>query len=147
MQAIFDQVPGIVKTEVGYTGGHSVNPDYRSVCTGTTGHAEATKVEFDSNKVSYNELLEIFWMNHDPTTMNQQGPDFGEQYRSAIFYINEQQKKLAEKSKENQQKKSKKKIVTEITKASEFYPAEDYHQKYYKSHAISCHVRLPGAKK
>src|SRR3989344_3205356 len=134
VQAVFDQVKGVISTTVGYTGGHVKNPSYKDVCNDDTGHAEAVRIEFDEKKISYEKLVEIFFMNHDPTTMNRQGPDVGGQYRSAIFYVNDKQKKMAEKAMREYQKKLKKKIVTEITKASEFYLAEDYHQKYYKSH-------------
>jgi len=145
VQAIFDQIPGVLKTIVGYTGGlkQYKNPSYALVCSGVTGYAEAIEIEFDPKKVSYKELLEIFWMNHDPTTLNRQGADVGSQYRSAIFYKNEKQKTDAMKSREDYQKTLKNKIVTEIKKAREFYSAENYHQKYYKTHKISCQINLP----
>ena len=142
VQAVFDQVKGVINTTVGYTGGHVKNPSYKDVCNKNTGHAEAVRIEFDEKKVSYEKLVGIFFMNHDPTTMNRQGPDVGEQYRSVIFYVNDKQKKIAEKGLNEYKKKLKKKIVTEITKAGEFYLAEDYHQKYYKTHNITCHVKL-----
>ena len=142
VQAVFDLVPGVINTIVGYIGGtNKIKPTYNLVCTGLTGHVEAIKIEFDPKKVSYKKLLKIFWMNHNPTTINRQGPDIGSQYRSAIFYTNERQKELAIKSKEEYQKELKNKIVTEIVKATEFYHAEDYHQKYYKTNNITCHIK------
>ncbi len=145
VQAVFDQVEGVKETIVGYTGGlkEYKNPSYELVCSGVTQHAEAVKIEFDPKKVSYKKVLEIFFMNHDPTTMNRQGLDIGDQYRSAIFYMNDKQKEVAEQAKKIAQKNFSKPIVTEITKATAFYEAEQYHQKYYKTHAISCHVKLP----
>ena len=129
----FAQIKGVVNTTVGYTGGHLKYPSYENVCSDETGHAEAIKVEFDPNQVSYEKLLEVFWELHDPTQLHRQGPDVGTQYRSAIFYQNEEQKKAAIKSKEKLEKsgKYKKPIVTEIVPASQFYPAEEYHQKYW----------------
>ncbi len=140
VQAAFDKIKGVRKTTVGYTGGNFKNPKYEDVCSHETGHAEAILIEYDSKIVSYEELLEIFWKIHDPTTLNRQGFDFGTQYRSAIFYYNEKQKSLAEKSLNKENKKYKNKIVTEITKAKEFYPAENYHQKYYLTHPVVCHI-------
>lgn len=142
VQAVFDQIPGVLKTTAGYTGGKKeyANPSYELVCSGATGHAEAVKIEFEG--ISYKELLKIFWLNHDPTTLNRQGSDIGEQYRSAIFYLNEHQKKKAQASMAEHQKKTEKPIQTEIVKATEFYPAEAYHQKYYTSHKISCPINL-----
>lgn len=130
VQYYFDQVPGVLKTTVGYTGGHTERPTYEKVCSHGTGHAEATLVEFDPNKVSYEILVKHFFRLHDPTQLNRQGPDIGDQYRSGIFYFDEDQKSIAEKVKTQTQPKFKKPIMTEITKATEFYPAEDYHQKY-----------------
>lgn len=141
VQAVFDQVPGVASTIAGYIGGHTKNPTYAEVCSGATGHAEAVEIEFNPKKITYEMLLKIFWMNHNPTTINRQGPDIGEQYRSAIFYLNETQKKEALNSLKEHKKDFKKSIVTEIVKADKFYPAEDYHQKYYKTHSISCHVK------
>ena len=139
----FAQIKGVVNTTVGYTGGHLKNPSYEDVCSGATGHAEAVKVKFDPNQVSYEKLLEEFWELHDPTQLHRQGPDVGTQYRSAIFYQNEEQKKAAIKSKEKLEKsgKYKKPIVTEIVPASQFYPAEEYHQKYWlKNKNFVCHI-------
>lgn len=134
MQGPFDFLDGVISTTVGYMGGIIENPTYEEVSTGTTGHAEVVEVLYDPQKISYKELLEVFWRNIDPTTKNQQFADKGSQYRTAIFYHNEEQKKLAEQSKAELEKSGKfdKPIVTEIVKATSFYPAEDYHQDYYK---------------
>lgn len=137
----FRTTPGVISTKVGYTGGHTENPSYEQVCNKTTGHAEAVELEFDPKKISYEELLNVFWNMHNPTTLNRQGPDFGSQYRSAIFYHSEGQKKLAEKSKEENQSRFTNPIVTEITEAPAFWDAEDYHQKYImKRGGGSCHI-------
>ena len=132
IELAFSKVKGVISTSVGYTGGNLKNPNYQVVCAGRTGHAEAVEIEFDPEKVSYKELLDIFWKIHDPTSLNRQGFDVGTQYRSAIFYHDEQQQKLAQESKEELEKSGKynNPVVTEITKAATFYPAEDYHQKY-----------------
>lgn len=139
VEDLFQKIDGVTSTKVGYTGGKLTNPTYEEVCTDTTGHAEAVKVEYDPNKISYQDLLDVFWNNHDPTSVNRQGPDIGIQYRSAIFFHNEEQKKIAEKSKEQIENSGKfnKKIVTEITPASKFYNAEEYHQKYFQKHGLS----------
>lgn len=133
-EALFERVQGVEKVVSGYAGGTVANPTYQQVCTGQTGHAEAVQITFDPTKISYADLLEIFWKTHDPTTLNQQGPDHGTQYRSAIFYHNEQQKKTAEDYKRqlDESKVFKKPIVTEITAFTNFYPAEQYHQDYYE---------------
>jgi peptide-methionine (S)-S-oxide reductase len=139
----FRQVKGVSSTTVGYTGGTTKNPSYQEVCTGRTGHAEAVEVEFDPVKVSYLQLLAVFWKSHDPTTMNRQGPDVGTQYRSAIFYHDAEQWEEARASKAVLEKDQvfKRPIVTEITPASEFYRAEDYHQQYFEKQGIrSCHI-------
>jgi peptide-methionine (S)-S-oxide reductase len=129
----FDLTKGVTKVEVGYTGGRIKNPTYEQVCYEETGHAEAVRVYFDEDIISYKELLDVFWNSHNPTTLNRQGPDIGEQYRSAIFYFDNKQKTEAEKSKEEMNKTVfKNSIVTEITKADDFYLAEEYHQKYLK---------------
>lgn len=132
-EAIFERVNGVVSVVSGYSGGTVANPTYEQVCTGKTGHAECTQITFDPKVVSYDELLEIFWKTHDPTTLNRQGNDVGTQYRSVIFYHNEEQKEKAEyyKKKLTDEKIWDKPIVTEITKFEKFYPAEDYHQEYY----------------
>ena len=137
----FSKVPGVISTVCGYSGGNLENPTYEDVCTGKTGHAEVVEVEYDLEKTSYEKLLNMFWNLHDPTTLNRQGPDIGTQYRSAIFYHNEEQRKMAEESKEKleKSKKFKNKIVTEIIKLKEFYKAEEYHQRYFQKRGIkSC---------
>lgn len=141
VQYVFSQVPGVVHTTVGYTGGSSENPNYKQVCTDTTGHAEAVKVDYDPAKVSYRHLLEVFWANHDPTTANRQGPDIGSQYRSAIFYADAEQQQEALKLKEELEKSRqfKSAIVTEIVPAGIFYEGEEYHQDYFKKHGAVCH--------
>ncbi|MCI0503333.1 bifunctional methionine sulfoxide reductase B/A protein [Candidatus Micrarchaeota archaeon] len=131
VQEEFDKLDGVVKTTAGYAGGATKNPTYEQVCGGKTGHAESVLVEFDPEKISYGKLLEAFWKMHDPTQLNRQGPDFGEQYRSIIFYNGKKQKQMAEKSLKGEQKKHMSRIVTEILEEKEFYPAEDHHQKYY----------------
>lgn len=132
VEEAFSKIKGVVSTMVGYTGGHIKNPSYEKVCTDETGHAEAVHVEFDSSKVSYEELLGVFWGIHDPTQLNRQGPDVGTEYRSAIFYHNKKQKKAAIASKERLEKSGRfrEPIVTAIVSLSEFYKAEEYHQKY-----------------
>jgi peptide-methionine (S)-S-oxide reductase len=138
----FRQIPGVTDVIVGYTGGSVPNPTYEMVCTGTTGHAEAVEVTYDPEKVSYEKLLDVFYENHNPTTMNSQGPDFGEQYRSVIFYHSPAQKELAEAAKEKLEKsgKWKRPIVTQIVEAKPFYKAEEYHQQYLKKNGLaSCH--------
>ena len=133
VEAVFQELKGVLSVTSGYTGGKIKNPSYKEVCTGMTGHAEACQIIYDPAKISYDELLEAFWASHDPTTLNRQGADQGTQYRSAIFYHNEQQKQLAEtyKSKLNSEKAFDKSVVTEISPASTFYKAEDYHQNYF----------------
>ena len=130
IEDVFAKTKGIVKTKVGYSGGKLKNPSYEKVCTGKTGHVEAVEVIFDKDKISYVNLLNIFWKIHNPTTKNRQGLDIGTQYNSVIFYHDAKQKALAESSKKEIQKKSDKKIVTKIKKASNFWHAEEYHQKY-----------------
>jgi peptide-methionine (S)-S-oxide reductase len=139
----FRQVKGVTSTTVGYIGGHTKNPTYKEVCTDTTGHAEAVEVEFDPAQVSYRELLAVFFQSHDPTQLNRQGPDYGKQYRSAIFYEDAEQEAAARESKEALEKAGifKRPIVTQIAPASEFYRAEDYHQQYFEKQGIrSCHL-------
>jgi peptide-methionine (S)-S-oxide reductase len=138
VEDLFRKTTGVTSTQVGYIGGKLVNPTYEEVCTDKTGHAEAVQVEYDPKEISYEELLNIFWNNHDPTSLNKQGYDVGNQYRSAIFFYNEEQKNIAEKSKDELEKsgKFKKNIVTEIAPAPTFYKAEEYHQKYFQKHGL-----------
>lgn len=141
VEAAFRRVKGVTSTMVGYTGGHLKNPSYEDVCSGTTGHAEAVQVEFDPSQLSYDELLGVFWDNHDSTTLNRQGPDFGEQYRSAIFFHDaaQQQKAQASKAALERSGRFKRPIVTEITPATEFYRAEEYHQQYFAKRGMTMH--------
>lgn len=134
-EAIFEELEGVSGATSGYTGGATVNPTYKEVCSGQTGHAEALQIVYDPNKISFDELLEVFWQTHDPTTLNRQGADVGTQYRSAIFYHTEEQKQKAEKYKAELNKSGAfdRPIVTEITAFSKFYPAEDYHQQYFEN--------------
>ena len=133
LEAVYDELKGVHSVESGYAGGHVDNPSYRAVCTGTTGHAEVVQIRFDPNIVSYRDLLNVFFTIHDPTTMNRQGADIGTQYRSAIFYHDEEQKRIAEEVIRdlNAQKIWDNPIVTEVTKFDKFYVAEDYHQEYF----------------
>ena len=143
VEAAYRQVPGVVSTRVGYLGGTMENPTYRDVCSGSTGHAEVVEVTYDPSRLSYDDLLTVFWENHDPTTLNRQGPDVGVQYRSAIFYHDDEQRKAAEASKEERDKSGRyhRPIVTEITPASTFYEAEDYHQQYLEKRGLAnCHI-------
>lgn len=142
VEAAFRQVNGVVSTAVGYSGGHLPNATYKDVCSGRTGHAEVVQVEYEPTQVSYDDLLKVFWENHDPTTLNRQGPDVGAQYRSAIFFHTPEQESAAKASKEKMQAGYKNKIVTEITAASEFYRAEDYHQQYLEKRGLAhCSIR------
>jgi peptide-methionine (S)-S-oxide reductase len=143
VEAAFRQVEGVLATAVGYSGGRKENPSYEDVCSGRTGHAEVVEVEYDPSKVSYDKLLDVFWENHDPTTLNRQGPDVGEQYRSAIFFLDPEQETTARASRERLGKSGryKRPIVTEITPASKFYRAEEYHQRYLEKHGLA-HCRI-----
>jgi peptide-methionine (S)-S-oxide reductase len=134
VEAVFQNLKGVIAVESGYTGGSVDNPTYKQVCTGTTGHAEVSRIKFDPSKISYAKLLEVFWKTHDPTTLNRQGNDEGTQYRSVIYYHNEEQKKLAEKYKKELDASGAwpNPIVTEITPAVKYYKAEEYHQNYFK---------------
>lgn len=136
IEEMFASIPGVLSTKTGYMGGKTNNPDYKSVCSGD-GHAEVVKIEFDPGQTSFQHLMDIFWKGHDPSSLNRQGLDKGIQYRSAIFYIDEKQKKQAEESKNHIQFQTAKRIVTEITHAETFHPAEDYHQQYFKKNS-SC---------
>jgi len=130
-EAVFQRIKGVEKVVSGYIGGQVKNPTYEQVVEGTTGHAEAVQITFDPSVVTFEQVLEVFWASHDPTTLNRQGHDVGTQYRSGIFYHSDEQKKAAEESKTKHQPDFKDPIVTEITKADVFYPAENYHQNYY----------------
>lgn len=144
VEATFRQIPGVVSTRVGYIGGHTENPTYKEVCTDRTGHAEAVEVEFDPARVKYTDLLKVFWENHDPTQVNRQGPDWGTQYRTAIFYYSPEQQAQAQASKEALEKAHcySKAIATQIVPAVTFYPAEEYHQQYLEKRGLaSCHVK------
>jgi len=135
VEEVFTKTKGVKSTRVGYIGGNLPNPTYEDVCTDRTGHAEALQVKYDPKEISYEELLDLFWSIHNPTTKNRQGPDIGSQYRSTIFYHTPEQERIAKKSKQelDDSNKFQNKIVTEIEPASTFYPAEDFHQKYYQN--------------
>lgn len=141
VEAVFRQVVGVANVTVGYTGGHLDNPNYEAVCTGQTGHAEAVLVEFDPRMVSYEQLLDVFWLNHNPTTLNRQGPDIGTQYRSAIFYHSPEQAEAAQRSRAalSESQRYDRPVVTEIVAATPFYAAEDYHQQYFAKRGINAH--------
>ncbi|MGH9403081.1 MAG: peptide-methionine (S)-S-oxide reductase MsrA [Terriglobia bacterium] len=143
VEATFRSTPGVASTRVGYTGGTLKNPTYQDVCADHTGHAEAVEVTYDPARVSYEDLLKIFWENHDSTTLNRQGPDVGTQYRSAIFWHNPAQEAAAHASKERLEKSGayRRPVVTEILPAAEFWPAEDYHQQYLEKRGLThCHI-------
>jgi peptide-methionine (S)-S-oxide reductase len=142
MEAVFERLPGVKSVASGFAGGHTANPTYEQVCTGNTGHAEVTQIEFDPAKISYEKLLDVFWQAHDPTTLNRQGADEGTQYRSVILYHDEAQKAAAEKSKAATQKNFKHPIVTEIVPFAKFYPAEGYHQEYYDNNLNAPYCRV-----
>jgi peptide-methionine (S)-S-oxide reductase len=138
VEANFRRVVGVESVESGYTGGKVADPSYEDVCTGKTGHAEAVEIEYDPARVRYEDLLEVFWASHDPTTPNRQGPDLGTQYRSAIFFHDAEQEKAARASREKIEKSGrfKRPIVTEIVAAGPFYKAEEYHQRYFEKHGL-----------
>jgi len=138
-QAVFEELKGVISATSGYIGGQTENPTYKEICTGETGHAEALQIVYDPTKITFDELLEVFWETHDPTTLNRQGADVGTQYRSGVFYHSQEQKDKAEKYKTELNKSGAfdKPIVTEITAASKFYPAEDYHQQYFENNENS----------
>lgn len=143
VEASFRRIPGVIDVVSGYSGGHKENPTYREVCTDTTGHAEVVQVTFDPAKVGYEQLLDVFWKIHDPTQVNRQGPDFGKQYRTAIFFHSPEQEAAAKKSKQALEASGKlhRPIATEITPAGPFWPAEEYHQRYLeKRGAANCHI-------
>jgi peptide-methionine (S)-S-oxide reductase len=141
-EAVYESVDGVVSVVSGYIGGHVENPTYQKVTTGSTGHAEAIQIEFDPSKVSYSELLDLFWQAHDPTTLNRQGADVGPMYRSGIFYHSDEQMKIAKASKVAAQAQFTKDIVTEITEASTFWKAEGYHQDYFKNNRNQPYCRV-----
>jgi len=143
VEVAFRQVPGVIDALAGYAGGTLANPSYQDVCTGRTGHAEVVEVTYDTGRVSYEDLVDVFFTHHDPTTLNRQGPDRGTQYRSAIFYHDEEQHRAAEAAKQRWDRSGRWRspIVTEITPASTFYRAEEYHQRYLEKHGLaSCHL-------
>jgi len=143
IEAAFRRVPGVLDAAVGYSGGRTENPSYQDVCTDTTGHAEVVQVTFDPEKLSYDQLLDVFWTVHDPTQVNRQGPDYGKQYRTAIFFHSPEQEAAAKKSKQALEASGKlrRPIATEITPAAPFWRAEEYHQRYLeKRGAASCHI-------
>jgi peptide-methionine (S)-S-oxide reductase len=143
VEAEFRQTPGVIATTVGYTGGRTDHPTYEQVCSHVTRHAEAVLVEFDPSQVSYEQLLDAFWRLHDPTQLNRQGPDIGDQYRSAIYFHSPEQETAAKASKEAAQARFSKPIVTEITEAAAFWPAEDYHQRYLEKRGLaSCAITV-----
>lgn len=145
VEAIFQELKGVIKVESGYTGGNTLNPTYKEVCTGMTGHAEVARITYDPTKLSFEEILEVFWQTHDPTTLNRQGADVGSQYRSAVFYLNETQKTLSEgyKQKLDASGAFDKPIVTEISAFDgKFYVAEDYHQNYYRENPDQGYCRM-----
>ena len=144
VEATFRQLPGVISTRVGYTGGNFADPTYKDVCTDRTGHAEAVEVEYDPGKISYDQLLEVFWENHDPTQLNRQGPDWGTQYRSAIFFHSPEQEAAAKAAKAKLEKSHRfsRPVVTQIVPAVMFFEAEDYHQQYLEKKGLaSCHIR------
>jgi peptide-methionine (S)-S-oxide reductase len=141
VEAAFRRLAGVVSTRVGYAGGDKRNPTYKDVCTDTTGHAEVVEVTFDPAVISYHDLLNVFWENHDPTTKNRQGPDVGKQYRSVIFFHSPEQESEAKASRDEAQRHVKRPIVTEIVPAQEFWAAEDYHQQYLEKRGLAhCHI-------
>ncbi len=139
VEAAFARLDGVIATRVGYTGGHTPAPTYEQVCTGTTGHAEAVEVIFDPDRISYEDLLDIFWRLHDPTQLNAQGPDIGTQYRSEIFVHSEAQRRAAQhaRERENASGRHARPIVTKISPAGDFFPAEDYHQRYFEKRGLA----------
>jgi len=142
VEYVYRRVPGVLEVKAGYSGGHTQNPTYEQVCSHTTGHAEVVQVIFDPDRVTYDQLLEVFWAMHDPTQVDRQGPDIGDQYRSVIFAHTDEQRQAAEASRERAQTRFQAPIATKIEPLQEFYPAEDYHQRYYEKtgHEPYCHV-------
>jgi peptide-methionine (S)-S-oxide reductase len=144
VESAFRQLPGVLEVVSGYTGGHTEHPTYRQVCSHATGHAEAVEVTFDPARVTYDDLLNFFWQIHDPTQLNRQGPDVGDQYRSAIFAHGNEQEQAAIASRDREQPKQRRPIVTQILPAARFWPAEEYHQRYFEKNGGACHI-TPGA--
>jgi peptide-methionine (S)-S-oxide reductase len=142
MEAVFQRIEGVLSITSGYSGGTTPNPTYEEVCSGETGHAEAIQVGFDPALITYEEILDIFWQAHDPTTLNRQGPDTGTQYRSAIFWSDEAQRDAAEKSRKKMQGKYRDPIVTEVRPLEKFWKAEEYHQNYYNTHQSEGYCRM-----
>jgi peptide-methionine (S)-S-oxide reductase len=142
LEAVYKRIPGVTNVQSGYAGGKIANPTYQDVCSGNTGHAEVTKVEFDKNTVTLEKVLKVFFLAHDPTTLNRQGNDIGTQYRSVIFYLNGTQKEISEKILAETQQGLKEKIVTEIKPLDIFYEAEDYHQNYYDNNTNQAYCRF-----
>jgi len=144
VEAVFERLDGVVDVIPGYSGGHKKNPTYREICTGRTGHAEVAQITFDTRIITFNKLLNMFWKSHDPTTRNKQGNDIGTQYRSAIFYHNDEQKTIAKKSKNKVDNSNVflNPVVTEITKLDKFWPAEDYHNNYYNNNMDQPYCRV-----
>lgn len=142
LEALFERLPGVIDVESGYIGGHVDNPGYEAVCAGATGHAEAVRISFDADAISYNEILGYFWKFHDPTTLNRQGADVGSQYRSAIFFVDSEQEKTARLSLAEAAHSFDAPIVTKIEKAGSFWPAEKYHQDYYKHNSDAPYCRF-----
>jgi peptide-methionine (S)-S-oxide reductase len=146
VEAAFRETPGVTSTRVGYIGGHTDNPTYREVCSHSTGHAEAVEVSYDPNQLMYEDLLALFWQSHDPTQLNRQGPDIGDNYRSAIFILDETQRVKAEASRDEEQSRRVRPIVTEITSATTFWEAEDYHQQYLEKRGLAtCRISPVGS--
>ena len=135
VEAVFQRIEGVISVKPGYAGGNVNNPTYKQICTGRTGHAEVAKIEFDPSKITYSQILNVFWQSHDPTTLNRQGNDVGSQYRSVIFFHNESQEEIAKKSKIDADKSGywDNRIVTEVTLLNNYYDAEDYHDNYYNN--------------
>ena len=144
VEAIFERLDGVVDVQAGYAGGSTENPTYEEICTGATGHAEVIQITYDSNTISFDKLLDIFWIYHDPTTLNRQGADIGTQYRSVIFHHNKEQEQLSQRSMEKVTNSDMyiNPIITEIAPLSIFYPAEDYHQNYYKLNSNAPYCKL-----
>ena len=142
IEAVFRRLPGVESVVSGYAGGHTKNPNYHAICTGTTGHAEVARIEFDPAKITFAQLLAVFWQAHDPTTLNRQGNDAGTQYRSIILYHNPEQQAIAEQSKKTAQAEFRNPIVTEIVPLKKFYPAEDHHQEYYEENSGAAYCQV-----